>query len=1099
MTGTNLTELLRIEGAILTAVFVLMVAVLLWRSLPRRHSIGRDIIAAAVWFSGLSVAIASLAVSLWQVGSLKSGVDQQVDAVTERVTSQRESNEALLRFARAYVAGGGDGYAQLFQERRNHLAGSLSETPASALLSRDEQAKLKEAHERSVALVDQMERAMYASQGLFPDDQGRYTRTGSPDIALASELLHGRPYEEAQAHISEPVAALLAALNQRAKRDLTSTTELEHGMLLALGALCLVSILSAAVTLIYFRRTVIMPLGHLEKGAHTLAGGNYTHLVESNRNDELGVTAEAFNAMADAIDNRERRLRCIIETAADGIIVIDARGRIQEFSPAAERMWGLERKDVLGDNIKRLMPDPDHSAHDDYLSAYRLTHEARIIGRKREVTALHGSGATFPMELAVAETPIGEEMFFTGICRDITERKEAEARLRDAQDSERETRRAREVAEAASEAKSAFLANMSHEIRTPMNAIIGMLYLLTNEDHPDELKTELGRIDSLAHNLLRIINDILDYSKIEAGKLQIEAIPYNLDEVLDNVSTMAGVLSREKDINLTVARAPEVPVSLVGDPVRLGQILINLVNNAIKFTPQGRVDLRIDSSNGGPDRGRLIIRVSDTGIGMDESALRSIFQPYEQAEGSTARRFGGTGLGLSIVHQLALLMGGGVEADSTPGKGSVFTVKLPLVRSGEPVAYREFNNEVLSGLRVLVLDPDPAEEPSVVRALSSFGCSVESSPTEESALERCQLMRDQGQPYDLVVVDPRGSSDQPGETLIRMRDKGGSTPRILALENAYGHQEILGGQAPEGIDAVLTKPVTQSSLFDALTTLFSRPRDSASTARPNAPDSAPPLAGRRVLVAEDHNINQILLKRLLTKAGIESVITENGQEALDRLDAQPDDFDAVLMDIQMPLMDGLEATRRIRAQERFAQLPIIAVTANAYAEDRAHCLAAGMSDYLAKPIDTKALYALLQRWLPSTSQPEPAEARASTTAATPYHGIAGIEMDEALERIGHDRELLRSLLASLVKESRDLTQQAENALSAGDPEPARRAVHAIKGISSNLAATEICRIAMETEHSLRENPAGAEQGLHHLKRAVDNLDHALRNTDGNGR
>ncbi|MGB0722012.1 MAG: response regulator [Gammaproteobacteria bacterium] len=1091
---SGIDDLLFAESAFLTLVAVLMIGVLVWRGARKRSSISRDITAAATWFTGLSLAIASMAIALWQAGGHKAGIDMRVEAITARVSELRETNDTLLRYARAYVANGEDSYAQFFRDVRSRSDSDRDdgEKRSMATLTTDEQALLDDVRVHSDAFINEMERAMYASQGMFADSQGRYTRYGPPDLALASELLHGAPYERARAAINGPVADLLTGLNDHARQELADTATLERYLLIGMAVLCLLSILSALVTLLYFRRAVIVPLGHIERGAHALAGGDYTHLVEARRNDELGVAAEAFNAMADAIQNRERRLSCIIETAADGIIVIDAHGRIQEFSPAAERMWGRRREEMIGTNVSGLMPDPDHSAHDDYLSAYRLTRQARIIGRKREVTALHGSGTTFPMELAVAETPIGDEMFFTGICRDITERKEAEARLRDAQDSERATQRAREVAEAASEAKSAFLANMSHEIRTPMNAIIGMLYLLIQEDHPDELKTELGRIDSLAHNLLRIINDILDYSKIEAGKLQIETIPYNLDEVLDNVSAMAGVLSREKDINLTVTRAPEVPVSLVGDPVRLGQILINLVTNAIKFTRQGRVDLHIDTTDTGPDRGRLIIRVSDTGIGMDETALRSIFQPYEQAEDSTTRRFGGTGLGLSIVHQLSLLMGGGVDAHSTPGTGSVFTVKLPLVCSGEPVAYREFDSEVLNGLRVLVLDSDPAEEPSVVRALTSFGCAVESTPTPDEALRRCQRMRDGGTPFDLIVVDPRGSSDAPGETLIGMRDTGGSSTRILALENAYGHREIFGGQPPEGIDAVLTKPVTPSSLFDALTTLFSDPSPPSgrqATARESAEH---PLAGRRVLVAEDHNINQILLQRLLSKAGIETLITENGQEALEALNARPEHFDAVLMDIQMPVMDGLQATARIREQPRFADLPIIAVTANAYAEDRERCIAAGMNDYLAKPIDTKALYALLRRWLPAATATTAAPEPALPGTPTVHPGIPGVDMDEALERTGHDRDLLIALLGNLVHESRELTGQARQSLASGDPEPARRAVHALKGISSNLAATEICRLAMETENTLRAAPADAGHGLRRLAESISDLENALR-------
>jgi len=513
---------------------------------------------------------------------------------------------------------------------------------------------------------------------------------------------------------------------------------------------------------------------------------------------------------------------------------------------------------------------------------------------------------------------------------------------------------ARQQAEQSSRAKTDFLANISHEIRTPMNAVIGLSHLITRTRLDDHQRDYVSKIDSAAKSLLAIIDDILDFSRIEARHLSLEIVSFKLDDIMRTLSDLIALPAGAKGLEVVFDIDSRIPGRLRGDPLRLNQILTNLANNALKFTEKGVITVAcklVGSSEHG-----LFLRfsVTDTGIGLTEAQQKQLFTPFTQAETSLTRRFGGAGLGLAICKQLVGMMGGEIGVDSIPGRGSTFWFTLRLGKDSDPAAQEPRAIATLfNGLKVLVADDNLLVRHTISAMLTGMGCRAESVAGGQQALDAIQAATKE--PYDLLIIDWMMPDLDGVETIRRLNASDDITlPRIIMV-SGYGHDEVLPHVLSLGLDGMLSKPVNRGQLIETLERCFRLSGKITTTGNQIMFPS-----GTRVLLVEDNEINRMVAEEILTKAGIEISIAVNGREGVDAVLSEP--FDAVLMDIQMPVLDGYAATREIRAKARFATLPIIAMTANATEADRLRAMDAGMSDHIAKPFDPENLLILLQRW-----------------------------------------------------------------------------------------------------------------------------------------
>ena len=684
------------------------------------------------------------------------------------------------------------------------------------------------------------------------------------------------------------------------------------------------------------------------------------------------------------------------------------------------------------------------------------------------------------------------------IQNDLSERERVQADLKAARDE----------AEAATRAKSMFLANMSHEIRTPMNAIMGMTHLALQTPLTPQQKDYLDKVFSASQMLLGVINDILDFSKIEAGKLTIELAPYRIEDVVSNSLMLVRQKAQEKEIELLAEFTDAALLGdasvLEGDSLRVGQILTNLLSNAVKFTHSGYVKIRVGLQDRVGTAGTLRFEVIDTGIGMNPEQLSRLFQEFTQADDSTTRRYGGTGLGLSISQRLAELMGGRISVTSASDKGSTFTVTLPVRILPDTLVEPVVRPIPAERLRILVVDDQNETRTSLSGLLRTMGVgavgagraqgSVVTASNGADALAKARAADAAGQPFNLVLLDwvlPDMSGAEVTQRLRRAHPEVG-----VVVISAYGWDSLQASATRAGADTFLPKPI----LPGPLRSLFARLTGSQplSAPAPAPGDGAERVDGLRILLVEDNALNQQLALELIGRRGGVITAVDNGKKAVDLLQqSEHDAFDLVLMDLHMPVMDGYEATRLIRADARWRHLPIVAMTAHALSEERDRCLALGMQDHVSKPLDPKKLYALLKRFHdPARGPASPLAARtsAATTYAAPPAGapvlrqtlskrglpqVAGLDVDAGLLMVEGDRDLYLRLLSGFVDHLGVAHEEIALAMTSGDWQTLERETHTLKGLCGTVGAADMQRLTAELEAAVRRRDESAvrEGGL----------------------
>jgi PAS domain S-box-containing protein len=784
------------------------------------------------------------------------------------------------------------------------------------------------------------------------------------------------------------------------------------------------------------------------------------------------VDITALKEAQQQVQFANERLQVAQDAGGIGIFDLDMRTRTGFWTPQLERLYGLEPGSYDGTpQFWEPLVHPEDRARaaglfraaidDPQVATFQ--HEFRVPQPDGSVRSVQSVGRVLRDDQGQARRVIGVNIDITALAQ------------------------ARDAADAANQAKSDFLANMSHEIRTPMNAVIGMSHLALRTQMTAQQRDYLNKIQQSGQHLMGILNDILDFSKVEAGKLEVEHIPFELDRVIDTVAGVIADRANAKRLELICDVAADVPQQLRGDPLRLGQILINYASNAIKFTETGEVNIGVRVLELGPGGGEggpqvlLRFEVRDTGIGLTEAQQQRLFRSFEQADSSITRQYGGTGLGLAISKRLAGLMGGDVGVESVPGQGSTFwfTARLGLgERRGRPV----LPQIDLRGRRVLVVDDNAHAAQVLSELLAAQAFEVRTVLSGAEAVAQVREAADAGTPFDIVMLDWQMPGMDGLQTAARIRALGMVPLPRMVIVTAYGREEVIRSAQEAGIDHLMLKPVSASVLFDTMMRVLGEAASEETSAaegqerRTPALHALEPLRGARILLVEDNDLNQQVASELLQAAGFTVDVAADGQQAIDRIAATAAaggmPYDLVLMDMQMPVLDGVSATRVVRQDVRHAGLPILAMTANAMAADRQRCLEAGMQDFVAKPIEPDALWRALAQWIRPreglggvpVAVAAPVVADEAPVLAQP---VPGLDVAKGLRRVLGKRSLYLTLLGKFVAGQRDAVAVVRQALAGGDRDTAERLAHTLKGVAGNIGALQLQGVAGALEEGLR--------------------------------
>ncbi|MEI6413359.1 MAG: PAS domain S-box protein [Pseudomonadota bacterium] len=806
--------------------------------------------------------------------------------------------------------------------------------------------------------------------------------------------------------------------------------------------------------------------------------GGYLGRRASNRDiTERQLAEEALAQARKAAEAANKRLAdtmFAMDRVGIAIYWVDTEGRFRYVNEAACAMLGYGREELL----KMSAPDIDSSMPREHFKRISLPLQRYGVGRFESMHR-HQDGHVIPVELTVyhQEAQADEADRLIIFVTDITERKKVALALATA----------KEGADRANRAKSDFLANMSHEIRTPMNTIIGLSYLLTQTTLIPSQWDQIRKIQNAAHSLLGIINDILDFSKIEAGRLSLERVPFDLDDLLERVLNLLSIRAEEKELEILFDRDRNLPTTLIGDPTRLGQILVNLGGNAIKFTPKGEVILRVELAGESGDEILLRTHVRDTGIGVASHQIGRLFQAFNQEDSSTTRRFGGTGLGLTICQRLVEMMGGQIGVDSHPGQGSTFTFTARLGRLPGSQAEAPADYGSLGGMRVLVVDDNETVREilrGMVNGLQGEGVVKDSG---EAAIQELEYAERIGKPYGIVLLDWRMPGMDGIETArcIQANPSIAATP-IVIMVTPFGQPKVVEQARGLPIRDFISKPVIPRLLCHSLLGLLGKTKRAAVTESGTGVEKIarlPHFMGARVLVVEDHDINWEVAEGILAKVGIAADRAINGREALTAILEEGRVFDLVFMDLQMPEMDGSEATQRLRERFDKTALPIVGMTAHALTHERDRCLALGMNDYLTKPLDVKGLLAVLSHWL---SHRRVRQAIESPPNGPVHPALAGLDLADAVQRLDGDTALLKRLIGRFADQYVTIGERFGDYLARQDWEGGHRLAHGFKGVTKSISAIELIPLAQALE------TAFIEQNGMEVYRLLDLLDEPLK-------